>query len=73
MLPLLGVPKATCVHCYRIQSALHVPQPEPADHAQRTGENTASSFPTENNQRVIAAESLLFDAIIVFPGSSSHT
>lgn len=38
MLPVLSIPLSTGVHLHRIQPALHVPQPGPADHAQRLGE-----------------------------------
>ena len=38
MLPVHCVPPTESLHSNRIQPTLHVSQPEPADHAQRTGE-----------------------------------
>lgn len=43
MFPVHCIPQTKSLYNDRIQPALHVPQPESADHAQRTGENTLAS------------------------------
>lgn len=40
MLPVHCVPQPESLYSNRIQPTLYVPQPESADHAQRTGETT---------------------------------